>query len=98
MGTLKGKDILHGNQFSKKDIDAVMKTAAQMEKELKRKSSLNLLKGKILVTLFYEPSTRTRLSFEAAMQRGKILVEDGEMKGKPGEGRFLPTKIKKVKS
>jgi len=32
------------------------------------------------------------------MQRGKILVEDGEMKGKPGEGRFLPTKIKKVKS
>jgi len=32
-----------------------------------------------------------------SMQRGKILVEDGEMKGKPGEGKFLPTKIKKVK-
>jgi dihydropyrimidinase len=31
------------------------------------------------------------------MQRGKILVEDGEMKGKPGEGRFLSTKITKVK-
>ena len=31
------------------------------------------------------------------MQRGKIVVEDGEMKGKPGEGRFLPTKITKVK-
>jgi dihydropyrimidinase len=31
------------------------------------------------------------------MQRGKILVEDGEMKGRPGEGRFLATKIKKVK-
>ncbi len=30
------------------------------------------------------------------MQRGKILVEDGEMKGKPGEGRFLATKITKV--
>jgi dihydropyrimidinase len=30
------------------------------------------------------------------MQRGKILVEDGEMKGRPGEGRFLSTKIKKV--
>ena len=69
MVSLKGKDILHGNQFSKKDIDAIMKTAAQMEKELKRKGSLNLLKGKILVTLFFEPSTRTRLSFEAAMQR-----------------------------
>jgi dihydropyrimidinase len=31
------------------------------------------------------------------IQRGRILVEDGEMKGKPGEGRFLPTKITKVK-
>jgi hypothetical protein len=31
------------------------------------------------------------------MQRGKILIEDGEVKGRPGEGKFLPTKIKKVK-
>ncbi len=31
------------------------------------------------------------------MQRGRILIEDGEMKGKPGEGKFLPTKITKVK-
>jgi hypothetical protein len=31
------------------------------------------------------------------MQRGKILIEDGEMKGRPGEGKFLPTKITRVK-
>jgi aspartate carbamoyltransferase len=69
MGSLKGKDILHGNQFTKKDIDAILKVAAGFEKELKGKGALNLLKGKILATLFFEPSTRTRLSFEAAMQR-----------------------------
>jgi aspartate carbamoyltransferase len=69
MGILKGKDILHGNQFSKKDIDTILKTASDFEKELKKKGSVPLLKGKILATLFYEPSTRTRLSFEAAMQR-----------------------------
>jgi aspartate carbamoyltransferase catalytic subunit len=69
MGTLKNKDILHGNQFTKKEIDAIIKTASEFERELKRKSSLNILKGKILATLFYEPSTRTRLSFETAMQR-----------------------------
>ena len=69
MASLKGKDILHGNQFSKKDIDAIIKVAAGFEKELKGKGALNLLKGKILATLFFEPSTRTRLSFEAAMQR-----------------------------
>jgi aspartate carbamoyltransferase len=67
MAGLKGKDILHGNQFSKKDIEAIMKVAAAFEKE--GKGALNLLKGKILATLFFEPSTRTRLSFEAAMQR-----------------------------
>ncbi len=69
MGALKGKDILHGNQFSKKDLDAIMKVASGFEKELKTKGSLSLLKGKLLASLFYEPSTRTRLSFDAAMQR-----------------------------
>ena len=69
MSSLKGKDILHGNQFSKKEIDLVIKVASDFEKELRTKDSLALLKGKILATLFFEPSTRTRLSFETAMQR-----------------------------
>src|SRR5512136_2501992 len=69
MGGLKGKDILHGNQFSKKDIEAILKIASGFEKELKKKDALSLLKGKVLATLFFEPSTRTRLSFETAMQR-----------------------------
>ena len=69
MVSLKGKDILHGNQFSKREITEIIKNAAHFEKELKKKDSLNLLKGKILATLFFEPSTRTRLSFETAMQR-----------------------------
>jgi aspartate carbamoyltransferase len=81
MGSFKGKDILHGNQFSKKDIDEIIKNASFFEKELKRKSSINLLKGKILATLFFEPSTRTRLSFETAMQKlggGVISVASAE--------------------
>lgn len=69
MPILKGKDILHGNQFTRKDVEAILKVASGFEKELKKKDSLSLLKGKILATLFFEPSTRTRLSFEAAMQR-----------------------------
>jgi len=69
MTSLKGKDILHGNQFSKKDVDGMIKIASDFEKELKSRDSLTLLKGKILATLFFEPSTRTRLSFETAMQR-----------------------------
>jgi hypothetical protein len=33
-----------------------------------------------------------------SMQRGRILIEDGEMKAKPGGGKFLSTKIKPVES
>jgi aspartate carbamoyltransferase len=69
MASLKGKDILHGNQFSQRDINGLIKVASNFEKELKKKDCLTLLKGKILATLFFEPSTRTRLSFETAMQR-----------------------------
>jgi len=69
MTSLKGKDILHGSQFSKRDVEAMVRIASDFEKELKKKDSLTLLKGKILATLFFEPSTRTRLSFETAMQR-----------------------------
>jgi aspartate carbamoyltransferase catalytic subunit len=69
VGTLKGKDILHGNQFSKSELQAVLKVASDFEKELKRKGTIPLLRGRLVATLFFEPSTRTRLSFEAAMQR-----------------------------
>jgi aspartate carbamoyltransferase catalytic subunit len=82
MVNLKGKDILHGNQFSKKDLDGIIKIASDFEKELKKKDSLTLLKGKILATLFFEPSTRTRLSFETAMQRlGGGVVSMGSVEG-----------------
>jgi aspartate carbamoyltransferase catalytic subunit len=82
MVNLKGKDILHGNQFTKKDLDGIIKIASDFEKELKKKDSLTLLKGKILATLFFEPSTRTRLSFETAMQRlGGGVVSMGSVEG-----------------
>jgi aspartate carbamoyltransferase catalytic subunit len=66
---LTGKDILHGNQFSEEEVAAILNVAAELESELKTRDSLDILKGKLLATLFFEPSTRTRLSFEAAMIR-----------------------------
>lgn len=82
MVSLKGKDILHGNQFTQKEIDAILRVSSEFEKELKQKSSISLLKGKILATLFFEPSTRTRLSFETAMQRlGGGIISLGSVEG-----------------
>ncbi len=98
MASLKGKDILHGNQFTKKDIEAILKVASEFEKELKKKDGLPLLKGKILATLFYEPSTRTRLSFEAAMQRlgGGVISMGSVESSSVAKGETLADTVRTV--
>lgn len=65
-------------QLSRGDTDAILEMSKHMEGVLKQGGS-DLLKGKILASLFYEPSTRTRLSFESAMQRlgGDVITADG---------------------
>lgn len=66
---LKGQHILHGNQFSREDLEQILALARDFETKFERNEIPPLMKGKILAALFFEPSTRTRLSFEAAMHR-----------------------------
>ncbi|MEM3536552.1 MAG: aspartate carbamoyltransferase [Candidatus Bathyarchaeia archaeon] len=63
----EGRDIISIKDFSREEIDYILNTAKTME-PLASKGS-EILRGKILATLFFEPSTRTRLSFEAAMHK-----------------------------
>lgn len=63
--TLQGKDILSIVELTKQEIEMVLKCAAH----LKKNPRPTLLAGNVLGSLFFEPSTRTRLSFETAMQR-----------------------------
>ncbi len=69
MKKLKFKDILHTKQFSRNDLELIFKTAKKMEKYLSKDKKDYPLSWKIMASLFYEPSTRTRLSFETAMNR-----------------------------
>lgn len=64
---LKGKHLIDPRDFSKEELDEILNLAQEIN--LNPKNFSNLCNGKILATLFYEPSTRTRLSFEAAMIR-----------------------------
>lgn len=65
-------------QLSRADTEEILRVAADMEK-IKDKGKSDLLKGQVLASLFYEPSTRTRLSFETAMLRlgGDVLTAEG---------------------
>ncbi len=59
--------VLNISDFSKSDLDYILKVASNIAKNPARFGEI--AKGKILATLFFEPSTRTRLSFESAMLR-----------------------------
>ena len=63
----KGRDIISIKDFTRKEIDYILKTTEAIEPLAKGGS--DMLHGKMLATLFFEPSTRTRLSFEAAMHK-----------------------------
>ena len=67
--------ILESQQFDKETLFNIFKDADRLRQAIAEKKILNDLNGKILTTLFYEPSTRTRFSFESAMNRlgGKVI-------------------------
>lgn len=72
------KHLTSTKQLTRADTDAILAVAGDMEKVIEQGGS-NLLEGKLLASLFYEPSTRTRLSFETAMHRlgGKVVTAVG---------------------
>jgi aspartate carbamoyltransferase catalytic subunit len=69
MADLFGKDVLDGGQFTREEMEHIIEVAADFREQLKSRRGLDLLKGYVLGALFFEPSTRTRLSFETAMLR-----------------------------
>ncbi len=66
---LKGKDILNTAQFSLQELNLIMNTAANFEKRVKSGEIIRNMEGQVVASLFFEPSTRTRLSFETAANR-----------------------------
>ena len=65
----KLKNIISIKDFKRSDIDYILKEASKLENIAKSKENSEELKGKILGLMFFEPSTRTRMSFETAMKR-----------------------------
>jgi len=68
------QDLISIRDLEKKEAESFLSAAAGMEKNMKGKQ--NLLSGKLIASMFFEPSTRTNMSFQAATKRlgAKVLV------------------------
>jgi len=74
MRSFAGRDILSLKDFERQEFFRVFEIAERLEPIARERQMSDLLRNKILVTAFYQPSTRTRLAHEAAMLRlgGKV--------------------------
>ncbi len=95
--------ILSADQFSRKQLTELFKLADDMRSKsatlAKRRKLAKLHEGRILATLFYEPSTRTRLSFESAAQRlgmGIISTENAKQFSSAIKGEVIEDTIRVV--
>jgi ornithine carbamoyltransferase len=96
MINLKGKDVLNTNEWTKEELDQVLELAFKFKAMGEKAKSLNILKGKTLLLLFFRGSTRTRISFTGAMEQlgGFVQIPDPSglrlsLEDKPGIGESL---------
>ena len=87
--------VIKAQQFDKRTVERVFTTAKRMEISPPAK----LLDGRIMASLFYEPSTRTRLSFESAMKRlgGEVIsTENAKEFSSKAKGESLEDSIRVI--
>ena len=91
---MHNRSLISINDYSKEEILRVLDLAEEFEKN----PSQNILAGKVVATLFFEPSTRTRLSFESAVNRlgGKIIGFTDSSSSSSTKGESLKDTIKTV--
>jgi len=95
-----GHDILSVRQFSREDLSYTFGVAHEMREVVRRLGSIDLLKGKILANLFYEPSTRTSSSFAAAMERlgGSVIAINEVRYSSVAKGESLPDTVRTLET
>lgn len=92
------KDLTNIKDLSNDNIEYIFNVSEQMLQSIENSDKLNLCNGKILATLFYEPSTRTRLSFESAMSRlgGSVIGFSDIESSSVAKGESLADTIRTV--
>lgn len=97
---LKNKSLVSISDLSENDINNIFLKADEMLDYLNNSKKLDLMNSKIMATLFYEPSTRTRLSFESAMHRlgGSTISMADSKTSSVSKGETLADTVRIVES
>ncbi|WP_456330462.1 aspartate carbamoyltransferase [Archaeoglobus sp.] len=92
------KHLISITDLDKEDISYILKKAEEFEDVAMGKRKLRILEGKILGNLFFEPSTRTRMSFEVAMKRlgGDVINMTAQEASSVAKGETLADTIRVV--
>ncbi len=95
-----GRDIISVKQFNREQLEYIFGVAHEMYEMVARVGSFDLLKGKILANLFYEPSTRTSSSFTSAMDRlgGSVIPINNVSYSSVTKGESLPDTIRTLEA
>lgn len=95
-----GEHILSVSQFDRADMEMIFEVAEEMRSMVERVGTFDLLKGKVLTCLFYEPSTRTSSSFVAAIERlgGSVIQINNVTYSSVAKGESLPDTIRTLES
>lgn len=95
-----GRDIVSVRQFTDDDLNCIFDVAHEMREMVARVGAFDLLKGKLLANLFYEPSTRTSSSFTAAMERlgGSVIPINEVTYSSVSKGESLPDTVRSLEA
>lgn len=96
----KGKDVVSVKQFHRGHFEHVFSVAKKMQAAVEVAGGVESCKGKILANVFYEPSTRTSSSFQAAMMRlgGQVIVINDVKTSSVAKGETLSDTCKSLES
>ncbi len=95
-----GRDIVSVRQFTDDDLTYIFEVAHEMREMVARVGAFDLLRGKLLANLFYEPSTRTSSSFTAAMERlgGSVIPINEVTYSSVSKGESLPDTVRSLEA
>lgn len=95
---LEGKDILRTDTLTDEELALILSTAARFGERLRAGERLENMAGQVMAAMFFEPSTRTRLSFESAMHRlgGDVITIADPKTSSAAKGESMADAVKVV--